>query len=111
MLLQAFKAGYNKIVYLQDDGVNFEDLLVSKTLASNGLGRSVNRILGSFRKLGFLQPVGDYLGQGGFDKAYDDMIARLDNLNLNIASDEVVKGKVLMHICLLYTSPSPRDRG
>jgi len=109
MLLQAFKAGYSKIVYLRDDGVSFEDLSVSKTLASNGLGRSVNRILGSFKKLGFLQPVGDYLGQGGFDKAYDDMIARLDNLDLNVTPDEIIKGKVLMHIGTLGPGGAERQ--
>ena len=109
MLLQAFKSGYNKIVYLQDDGVNFESLSVSKTLASNGLGRSVNRILGSFRKLGFLQPIGDYLGKGGFDKAYDDMISRLESLNLNIPQDDIIKRKVLMHIGTLGPGGAERQ--
>lgn len=109
MLLQAFKSGYSKIVYLQDDGISFEELSVSKALTANGLGKSANRILGSFRKLGFLQPVGDYLGKGGFEKAYDEMISRLEDLNLAISPTDILKGKVLMHIGTLGPGGAERQ--
>lgn len=109
MLLQAFKNGYNKIIYLKDDGVSFEELLVYKTLAANGMGRSANRLLGSFRKLGFLKPIGDYLGQGGFDKAYDEMITGLEKLNLKIEPNDISKGKVLMHIGTLGPGGAERQ--
>lgn len=109
MLLQAFKSGYHSIVHLQDDGVSFEKLSVSKALASNGLGKSANRVLGSFRKLGFLQPIGEYLGKGGFDKAYDEMITRLENRKLYIPPSDIIKGKVLMHIGTLGPGGAERQ--
>ena len=43
--------------------------------------------------------------QGEYQKKYSDFVAQQDSLTENI------KVRRMQDICLLYTSPSPRDRG